>query len=396
MDILILANFCMDFSPSDNGRFKYLAEMLSNENEVEIVTSSFYHITKKQRDRIIPKLNFKLTLIDEPGYPKNICIQRFFSHWKWGKNVRKYLETRKKPDVIYCAVPSLTAACYAATFCKRNNVRFVIDIQDLWPEAFAMVLKIPVVSDIIFSPFKKKADYIYKQADAICSVSNTYCERAKRSNPICKNFAAVFLGTDLVQFDLYAKQNKVAKKPDEFWLGYAGTLGSSYDIKSVIDAVALLKNEGIIITLVILGDGPKQNEFLDYANQKGIHYIFYGRVPYVKMCGVLTGCDVVVNPITRGSAATIINKHADYAACGKPVINTQESAEYRKLVTDYHMGFNCENGSSDEMAQCLKTLFHNKELREEMGMGARKCAELLFDRRTSYRNLERVILSYGE
>ena len=32
MDIIIVANFCMDFSSSDNGRFSYLANMLAEDN----------------------------------------------------------------------------------------------------------------------------------------------------------------------------------------------------------------------------------------------------------------------------------------------------------------------------------------------------------------------------
>lgn len=28
MDVVIIANFCMDFSETDNGRFRYLANLL--------------------------------------------------------------------------------------------------------------------------------------------------------------------------------------------------------------------------------------------------------------------------------------------------------------------------------------------------------------------------------
>lgn len=62
------------------------------------------------------------------------------------------------------------------------------------------------------------------------------------------------------------------------------------------------------------------------------------------MCALIDSCDIVVNPITGGAAASIINKHADYAACGHPVVNSQEANEYRKLVEEYDMGLNCENG----------------------------------------------------
>ncbi len=37
-------------------------------------------------------------------------------------------------------MPSLDVAKVAAKYAKENNIRFIIDIQDLWPEAFRMVL----------------------------------------------------------------------------------------------------------------------------------------------------------------------------------------------------------------------------------------------------------------
>ena len=197
MDILIIANFTYDFSALDNGRFSYLAKMLSESNEVEVVTSSFYHPSKKTRVPVEINTGYKVTFIDEPGYPKNVCLKRFWSHYKWGRNLLEYLKGRKKPDVIYCAVPSLTGPYLAAKYCEKENIRFVIDVQDLWPEEFQMVLNIPVISDIIFFPFKILADGIYKRADAICAVSDTYCQRAARVNNKVKETTTVFLGTEL-------------------------------------------------------------------------------------------------------------------------------------------------------------------------------------------------------
>ena len=47
MDIVILANFCGDFSEKDNGRFLYLAKLLAENHNVELITSDFFHIKKK-------------------------------------------------------------------------------------------------------------------------------------------------------------------------------------------------------------------------------------------------------------------------------------------------------------------------------------------------------------
>lgn len=397
MEIVIISEFCEDFSQTDNDRFLYLAKMLtssSDDNKVEIITSSFRHTTKKYRNEPAEEWPFKITFIEEPGYPKNVCMKRFQSHHVWGKNVLNYIKDReKKPDVIYCAVPSLTGPDLVAKYCEKENIRFIIDVQDLWPEAFQMVVNIPVISEIFFAPFTALANSIYKRADAICAVSDTYCQRAAKVNKKVKDTTTVFLGTELATFDRYAAENPVLeKKEGEIWLAYCGTLGSSYDLTCVMDALELINNRGLKAPqFIVLGDGPRKDEFEQYAKQKGIDTVFYGRVPYDKMCGILSACDMVVNPITKGAAQSIINKHADYAASGLPVVNTQECEEYRNLVDGYKMGFNCNNNDSRDLAEKMLILIGDKRLRSVMGANARKCAEEKFDRRNSYKVITDVI-----
>ena len=363
MDILMIANFCLDFSENDNGRFNYLAKSLSKNHEVEIVTSDFYHGIKKYRGNV-PQLPYKVTLVHEPGYRRNICLKRFYSHYIWGKNVLKYLKGRKKPDLVYCAIPSLTAPFLTEKYCVRQRIKYIIDIQDLWPEAFEMVFDVPIISKLAYMPFRWIADKIYFHADVIIAVSQTYLERARKVNPKCKSGHSVFLGTSLETFDENARNNKVQNKDaDELWMGYCGTLGSSYDLFSVFDALEIVKRRGIQVPkFIIMGDGPRRSEFEEYATKKGVNCKFTGYLTYDKMCGFLKACDFVVNPINKGSAGSIINKHADYAASGKPVLNTQESIEYRNLVENYQMGLNCNNSDPQDLAEKMIQLIQNKML----------------------------------
>ena len=385
-DILIISNFCMDFSKTDNDRFLYIAKKLQERHNIEIVTSDFYHTNKKKRKVTLDKWPFKVTFLNEPGYKKNVCFKRFYSHYIWGKNIKKYLSQRKKPDIIYCAVPSLTGALEASKYCKKNKIKFIIDIQDLWPEAFKMVFNMPLISDIVFFPFNLIANKIYKSADDICSVSQTYLSRALKNNKKCEAGYVAFLGTNLADFDINAKQHPILQKKnkDEFWIGYCGTLGSSYDLFCIFDALNVLGKENESIRFIIMGDGPLKRKFEAYAGKLDINVSFLGRLDYDKMCSELKQCDITVNPISQRAAQSIINKHADYAAAGIPVINTQENSEYRKLVEDYNMGFNCSRNNIEDIANKILILKENENLRDLMGKNARKCAEEKFNREASY------------
>lgn len=394
MDILMITHFTQVPGEKGNGRFHYLANLLAEEGmNVEIITTQFSHRTKSMRNvtqQQLDELQYKLTMLKEPGYKKNVSLKRFYSHYIMGRSLKKYLKSRKKPDVIYCAVPSLDVASVASKYAEDNNIRFIIDVQDLWPEAFKMVFNVPIISDIIFKPMEFRANNIYRRADEIVAVSETYVNRALSVNKKVDKGISVFLGTELTYFDKLAGENKVVKPEDEMWLTYIGTLGHSYDLGLVIEVLSEVQKQGIHnLKFMVLGDGPLKHKFENQANELGINVEFTGRLDYAKMVGYLVASDIAINPIKKGTAASIINKVGDYAAAGLPVINTQQSEEYKALINTYKAGENID--SKEKLITELMKLQGNKTLRVEMGMNNRKLAEEKFNRSKTYDVIKNMI-----
>ena len=383
MDIVIIANFCGDFTQSDNNRFRYLAKLLSEKHKVELITSDFLHSDKRPRGEVSdPPLC--ITQIHEPGYPRNVCLRRFYSHWVLSKNIKKYLKKRKKPDVVYCAIPSLDVAKEAAEYANKNHVPFVLDIQDLWPEAFKMVFNISVVSDLVFWPMKRKADYIYQKADKVITVSETYAERVDKIRKMTVP-EVVFLGTEKAAFDAHAQ--KKTQESEIIEIVYIGSLEKSYDLENVIRAVSLCSQA----RLVIIGDGSKREMLQQMASDYAVDCEFTGRLQYSDMVGRMSLCDIAVNPIKKGSAGSVINKVCDYAMAGLPVVNTQECEEYCNLLTQYQAGLNCRCEDIQDLADKFQILIEDAQLREQMAKNSRRLGEERFDRQKTYQKICAVL-----
>lgn len=396
--VTIVAHFCDYANENTNNRFNYLASMLYRKGyDVELITSSFCHRDKKQRTECVDGFQtYKTTLLYEPSYKKNVSLRRLFvSHKVLARNLKSYLEKNEKPDLIYCAFPSIDVAKITSEYATNNTIPFIVDIQDLWPEAFQMAFNVPIISNMIFKPMNKAADSIYSSANEIIAVSQAYVDRALAVAKRDVRGHAVYLGTDLQEFDEFAKKEYMglpSKKKGEKWIAYCGTLGKSYDLISVIDALDMLKREAP--KLVVMGDGPRRKEFEDYARKKQVSCIFTGKLVYAEMCSLLKQCDMTVYPIVGDSVASIINKHADYAASGLPVINTQQSSEYCQLVINFNMGVNCINGDSNDIALKIRQILSDEALANAMGKNARKCAEEKFNRMYTYREIVKVIEEY--
>ena len=390
MNICIVANFPDILNGKADMRFAYLAETLHKKgHSLELIISDFDHEVKDVRKRDnYDVYEFKITVLHEPSYDRNLSLERLYAHYSWGKNVGRYLRSKQEvPDVIYVAIPSLTVAREVADYCNEHTAcKFVIDIQDLWPEAFQMVVSNKLLKKAFF-PITCYINYAYKEADFIIGVSDTYRDRGLLVNKKNQRGLTVYIGNDGAKFDNGKALYHEDKPADEFWLAYIGTMGFSYDLKCIIDAIAIVNNRGTLnktLKFVAMGRGPLLEEFQKYAKDAGINSEFTGALPYEEMVGKMCSCDVVMNCINPGAAQSITNKVGDYALSGLPVINTQENAEYRKLVDDFSCGINCECGNPEQVADAIEKLAKDPSLCAKMGENAARLGRERFDRRYTY------------
>ena len=397
MKIVIIANFPSRLDGGKaKGRFLYLGEMLCGRgHKVEMIISDFDHGKKQHRtDNEIKRdaYNTKITVLHEPGYPDNISLKRLWSHYRWGVNVAKYLNAVDKPDVVYCAIPSLTAARKAAHYCSKNGVRFIVDVQDLWPEAFVMAIRNKLLQQA-FKPISWYIDKAYRGADAVVAVSETYSNRALSVNRKGAKGLSVFLGNDGGLFDEAKSTANIEKPMGKLQLCYIGTLGYSYDLKCAIDALSIYGRQQDVPSMqfVVMGSGPLKNEFEQYAKEKGVDAVFTGALPYPDMVARMCRCDIMINPIVKDAAQSITNKVGDYALSGRPVVTTQENIEYRRLVDKYDCGINCQVGNARDVADALVKLAKDADLRHSMGNNSRRLGVEKFDRRHTYQHIVEII-----
>lgn len=402
MDVLLICNFWHFEFEKQSSRYRTMAEVLVRDGhfDLEVISSTFRHQTKMQRDMTQIKqikAPYKVTLLPEPSYSQNISVKRIWAHHCLAKRIVKYLQERKRPDVIICSVPSLSVGSAVTKFAVKNNVKVIVDIQDLWPEAYKMALNIPILSDVLFFPMMVQANRIYQRADRISAVSETYVNRGLYNNKKASDGLSLYIGTDSKLVAQSIQGCHVEKNPNEFWVGYVGALGHSYDICSVIDAISILNQKGIRnIVFKVMGEGTLMEHFQQYAAEKKVKCDFTGFLAYGEMMATLMACDVAVNPIVGTSVSSIINKVSDYAMAGIPVINTQNSPEYRALIERYGCGINCKNGNAQDIANAIHRLYCDEHLKESMGVSSKKLADEKFDRSKTYVHMVELIKGMKE
>lgn len=380
-------------------RFRSVCEFLADAGyQVDLITTTFQHWEKAQRDlKKIKKDDYKfgIKFIYEPGYKKNIDLRRIRSHKIAAKNLTALLEKEGDYDLLYAEIPPNDVALAAAEYAKKKGIPFVADVNDLWPEAMRMVLDIPVISDIIFYPLLRDAEKVYSLVSGVIGTSDEYRDRPFKKQDRDIPRETVYVGNELAVFDEGAAQHmdEIAKEDNEFWVSYAGTIGTSYDIRTMVLAGEELAKRGMPqIKIKILGGGPMKEELEELAKSRKIANVeFVGYAPYDLMAAYLKKSDILVNSFVKKAPQSIVTKIGDYLAAGKPMINTCMSPEFRAKVKNDGFGVNIMPEDVKILADMIEKLYKNEAARVRMGERARKIAEEQFDRPKSYRKIEELI-----
>ena len=376
--IWIIAPFTDIETLSNRNRFQYIANMLDKNFEVHLFTSDFIHINKKYRDKKLKDFySYKIHLIHESGYKKNISLKRAFSHLLFTNNLRNEIKRLGKPDLIYCAYPLMTSAYFMGKFAKKNNIPFIIDVQDIWPESISSGINIDnIFVKVLMYPFSLYANKIYRLADYT----------------LAKEFIPVYIGAEGNKFKNNIEIKE--KEKEEIWCVYIGTLSYSYDLLTLILVFNDLKDINSNIKLYILGDGPDFNIVKDKAEELGLlnkTVYLKGLLPYKEMIAYLKSSDIALNSIKGKALQTITNKFGDYVSAGLPLLNCCQSDEVIGLIEEKELGLNYTPENIESLKEKLFEMLSDKNKMKNYSENCKKFAEEKFDRKKSYKIIEKKI-----
>ena len=141
-----------------------------------------------------------------------------------------------------------------------------------------MVVNIPVLSDVAFCPFARDAKRVYQLLSGAVGTSDEYTARPAKDRTAPYPHATVYVGNDLAAFDEGAREHMadVVKPAGELWAVYAGTLGASYDLATLIKAAALLEKRRAAHTARTAAAGVDRDSRAEQVRHRAAKRFFIG------------------------------------------------------------------------------------------------------------------------
>ena len=124
-----------------------------------------------------------------PPYKKNICLKRIFAEKSWARNLGKWFKKNySRFDVVFFS--DIDYVYPVMKTCKKHGIGTIVDIRDLRPEAFKVVVRNEFLYNLLFWGMKIKADKGYAFPDELTAVSREYLDRGLRVNKKSKDPAS--------------------------------------------------------------------------------------------------------------------------------------------------------------------------------------------------------------
>lgn len=383
MNILLINHYAgspelgMEFRPY------YMAkEWVKMGHQVLIVGGSFSHLRKVQpqgEEDLIDGIRYrwvKLNTYKGNGVGR---IRSMFSFvgklwWRYKKYIGDF-----EPDVVIASSTYPLDIYPARRIAKYYGAKLVYEVHDLWP-----------LSPMELGGYSKRHPFImimqkaendcYKNVDAVVSMLPLAEEHMKAHGLAAGKFYYVPNGIVLADWknptglpeEHGILLNELHKK-GKFIVGFAGAHGIANSLYAVIDAVALVEKQDVV--LVLVGGGQEKNNLIKYTQKKKIDNVYF--LPPVNKLAIpslLKEMDVLYVGLQRQSLFRFgisPNKMFDYMMAAKPIIQAIEAGN--NLVREADCGIDVEPDNKTEISKAILNLkAMSQEERIEMGENGRR------------------------
>lgn len=291
---------------------------------------------------------------------------------------------QRRPDAIIVQTDPFFLPLIGRRLQRRfGNCPLVCYLQDLYPDIAIAVGKIRegwltrTVRNQLFKVYRGSQQVIVLSADM-----QRRCEEygvAADTITVVPNWADTDDVRPIKTNNDFRRQHGLAGR---FVVMYSGNMGRAHDMDTLLDAALLLRDRSDL-EWVFVGDGAQRESLAQRTKQLGLTQIrFLPYQPRSFLAHSLSAADVHLVSVRPGAAACVMpSKLYGILASATPTLAVVEpETELSNLINEHEVGFTCVPGDAEALAERIRELADDPELRLQLGQNARRLAETRFSR----------------
>jgi colanic acid biosynthesis glycosyl transferase WcaI len=282
----------------------------------------------------------------------------------------------EKIDGVLALSPPLTLGLAGWIIARRRDGPFVFNVQDVYPD-IAVTLG-ALTNRKVIATAQRLERFCYARADAVTVLSNDQKDNvgAKVSQPQKVRVIPNFVDTERIR-----PQERENSYRREFGLQgktvvmYAGNVGLSQALDTVIEAAAALVDEDNVV-FVINGQGAARRDLERSAGSLS-NVRFVDAQPSERLSAVLAAADIHLVTLKKGlSKLSVPSKSYSILAAGRPLIaSVDPGSEIARIIQQSGGGIAVPPQDAKGLAGAIRRLAPAPEMAAAMGRAGRTFVE---------------------
>ena len=281
-------------------------------------------------------------------------------------------------DVVLAGSPALSGWLPFAVAVVVRNKPCVYSVQDLYPDVgIALGL---FRSKFVIAVISALEKFCLHNATIVQIISNSFLPGLRRLGVSDAKISLVYNWIDTDFIRPLPHLNKFSEEQafkDRFVVLYAGNMGPSQGLQSVLAAAENLKDEKDIL-FVFVGDGVAKNKLVKAAQNRSLtNVLFLPFQPRELLPEMMSSANVSLVPLRKGiELGSLPSKLFTVLASGRPVLAcVEKESEMCRLVERAHAGLHVPPEDPIALSRAILELKNNEELCRQLGQNARTWAE---------------------
>jgi glycosyltransferase involved in cell wall biosynthesis len=301
-------------------------------------------------------------IIKSRSYNRKSTLSRFLSWSLFGVHYLFYLLFSKKPSQIVVVTNPPTAPFITALVAGWRKIPFHVVLFDLYPEALQQA-GLSSHKSWIFKRWQSNNRWTFRKAKSLITLSESM-----------KNAAAQYVDPDKVTIIFnwadtsYIRPIERQSNPftnthglqDKFVVLYAGNMGLTHDLESVVEAARICKVSNVVF--VFIGEGGKRKKLESLCVQydlKNILFLTYQDATMFPFA--MAAADVGILTLGTGAEGiSVPSKTYVNMAAGLAIIAiSPANSELDRIVEHFAIGFVVLPGEPEKIAKHIEELASN-------------------------------------
>lgn len=280
----------------------------------------------------------------------------------------------RRADVLFVPSPPLTNGVCAYLLSRLRRIPFVYNVQDMYPDV-AVRLGI-LTNPRLIRVFEQMERFVYRKAAAVSVISEGF-----RRNLLAKgvpdakisvipNFVDVERVRPLPRDNDFSREHGLG---DRFVVLFAGNVGLSQGLETVLDAAALLSDAPRVLFLII-GNGTSKPGLVLKAQEMGLdNVLFLPFQPFERMPEQYAAADACLVPLRKGlTEDSVPSKLWTIMAASRPVLAGVDSgSDTHDVIQAAGSGLCVPPEDPGALAEAVRLLMADPKRAREMGQRGR-------------------------